>query len=605
MSYIIEKGTNDIVISGFEQGIAQDPYEGISDIRNINLISIPKEASVNFSTLKNSPEVASGTVVSANAGADTVLLTGFSTLANLQAVIFSGGSLPTGIVAGTTYWVQDAGGGNYSLYTTWAATVTLDITATGTGTWATVDMGTPQFFNHYKNGYTDGYFMNDSNGYIWTNIAPGNAGLWRFFAGIGGSGNGLVSYFPSTTGITGTGYLFAFKAYEIWYFTITKTTGAYTVTPNQGWNPATGTTGNSNYLKCYDTLNGATHESLVGPDNKVYYCDSNWIGRFYQKDPNTAFNPATPATYVFDQTAVLPFNDIAQCLSFLGNTLLIGGINNIIYPWDTFSQLSSYPILLAESNIQKMVTVNTNTYALVGNRGRIYYTNGSQATLFKKIPDHISGTVEPYFTWGGLTSNKNQIYFSASVTDNAGVAINQYGGVWAIDVDTKAIRLANKLSYGTYAGYANCIIPNFSTSPAGAGLYIGWNSGASTYGIDKTISTPYTGGEATIDSDLIPIGTVLKPTTSGRVEFKLAVPIVSGETVKLQYRKAFSDSFTDISTSTLFNFSGIATKDWNGFAGVYQNVNFENSQWIQIRAVLTSTATSPSYVRLTQIRLGA
>ena len=49
-----EKGTNDIVISGFEQGIGDDPYTGISDIRNINLISIPKEASVNFSAALNS-----------------------------------------------------------------------------------------------------------------------------------------------------------------------------------------------------------------------------------------------------------------------------------------------------------------------------------------------------------------------------------------------------------------------------------------------------------------------------------------------------------------------------------------------------------------------
>lgn len=608
MSYIIEKGTNDIVISGWENGIADDPYAGISDIRNVNLISIPKEGSVNFSTQKNSPAQASGTVVSANAGADTVLLTGYSNLVDLQAIVFSGGSLPAGISAGSVYWVSNATGGNYQLYSDWALNSLVNITGTGTGTWATVDMAIPQYFSHYVNIYIDGYFMIDSAGKIWTNILTGSAGVWRFFAGTGGTGNGLVSYQPSNSGLAGTGYLFAFKQYEIWYYKIVKTTGAYNVTVHQGWNPATGTDGNSNYLKCYTTLNGTIHESLVGPDNKVYYCDSNWIGRFYQKDPNVPFDPSSTSTYVFDQTAVLPFTDRAQCLAFLSNTLLIGGVNNVIYPWDTFSQTPNYPIFIAESNVQKLVTVNTNTFALVGNRGRIYYTNGSQATLFKKIPDHLSGTVEPYFTWGGLTSNKNQIYFSASVTSNSGSAINQYGGVWAIDVDTKAIRLVNKLSYGTYAGYANCIIPNFSTNPAGAGLYIGWNNGVSVNapnnGIDVTISTPYTGGEATIAGDLIPIGTVLEPTTNGRVEFKLAVPIVSGESVKLQYRQKFSDSFTDIDSNVLFNYTTSQNGGWNGYSGAYQSVNFEKSQWIQIQAVLTSTGSSPSYCRLTEIRLG-
>ncbi len=618
MSYITEKGTGDIVISGFEQGIADDPYQGIADIRNMNLISIPKEASVNFSTSAISPSVTlglSGTVVSADSGAETVVLAGAGGAPTAtQAIVFAGGSLPGGIVAGTVYWWFSAGG-NFTgqLYTDYATTSVLNITSTGTGTWSTIVMGQPKYFNHFVTPYVDTYFMVDSTGYVWSNFItsvnsnPANA--WRYtgnsITGTNGSahGNGLVSYVPSDARTTAIGYLFVFRDFQIDYATITSNSSLIWT---YGWKPSDGTSGNNNYLKTASTGNfvNLTHEALVAPDNKVYYCDTNWIGRFYQASPSVGFLPATPATYVFDQTAVLPFTDTAQCLAPLGNNLLIGGRGNVIYPWDTFSQLPQYPILVAENNIQKMVTVNTNTYALVGNRGRIYFTNGSQAQLYKKIPDHISGTVEPYYTWGGLTSNKNQLYFSASVTTNAGVANNNYGGLWAIDVDTKAIRLTNKLSYATYAGYATAIISNFGTNPAGTGLFIGWDNGASGYGIDTTVSTPYSGGETTVDSDLVPIGTVLKPTTNGRVEFKLAVPIVNGESVKLQYRQAFSDSFTDIASSPVFNFAGIASGTWNGYAGAYQNVPFQSSQWIQIRAVLTGTANSPSYVRLTELRLG-
>lgn len=607
MSWI--KEGDDIVISGFERGIGDSPHPGatpllgqygiggISDMRNLNLISIPGEASVNFATALNSnPIVASGTVVSANAGADTITITGASGLTNGSAVVFAGGSLPAGIVAGTVYWLAFVSTGVYEVHTSFNILGDLlNITSDGSGTFTVYNITAPP-----KYSITDlnkSTWIVDGNGYVWSNEQLAGTS-WRFTGNTttsGGTGQGLVYYVASDN----TSYVFVYRAGFIDYV---KLNTNFTLNSwIYGWNPNDGTTGNvATYLKSTTS----NHEAMVGADNRVYYCDGSWIGSWYQTDPTIAFVPTTTSTYTFSQTQVIPFTDTAQCLTQLGTTLLIGGTKNIIYPWDRFSASNSYPIFVAENNIQKMVTVNTNAFALVGNRGRIYYTNGSQAVLFKKIPDHISGTVEPYFTWGGLTSIKNQIYFSASATTNAGVPISQYGGVWAVDVDTKAIRLTNKLSYGTYAGFATALVPNFATNPAGTGLYIGWDSGASTYGIDITTSAPYTNGEATIDSDLISIGTFLKPTTNGRVEFKLVIPIVSGESVKLQYRKLFSDSYTDINSNITLDFSGIASGTWNGYSYAYQSVPFENSQWIQIRAVLTSTASSPSYCRLFELRIG-
>lgn len=603
MSYSLDKSTGDIIIKGFENGIADNPYQGISDIRNINLISVPTEASANFSTVTQTDANSSGTVVSADSGADTVLLAG-GTPQQLQAIVFSGGSLPAGIVSGTVYWVFPTGGNNFNLYTDYGGTSLLNITGTGTGTWATINMGAPKYFTHLVTPFVDTYFMVDSLGYVWSNLinVPGQG--WRYtgnaITGSNGTahGNGLVSYVPSDSGSTSIGYVFVFRDFQIDYATITSNT---TLTWTYGWKPSTGETAKNNYLKCATTgtLANLIHESMVLPDNKVYYCDANHIGRWYQADPNVGFDPVTTATYVFDQTQVLPFTDTAQCLAPLGNNLLIGGKNNIVYPWDTFSPLPSFPIFVAESNIVKMVTVNTNTFIFAGNRGRIYYTNGSQAQLYKKVPDHISGTIEPYFTWGGATSNKNQLYFGVIATTNAGVAINQYGGVWAVDLDTKAIRLTNKLSYGTYAGYATAIISNFSSAPAGTGLYIGWNSGTSTFGIDTTSSTPYTGGQATIDTDLIPVGTFLQPVNHVRAEFKLTVPLATGETVSLWYRQKFSAAYAQIG-STITSTTNSAG---NTYSYAFQSIPFQNSQWIQLQVVLTSTASSPSYVRLTEIRL--
>lgn len=610
MAYHFDKKDNAIVINGFEQGIADDPYSGIADIRNVNLISVPKEASVNFSTSKITYENLTGTMTNSDAIAETVSLASTGTLDTYMAIQFSVLSDATkGISLNTIYWLVIAGGGTYNLYSDYNLGSLVNITGNGlTGTWATINMSVPKYFNHYVTPFADTYFLVDSAGLVWSNfyVTPNTGFFWTYTGNVTtgthgtAHGNGLVSYIPSDVGTTASGYLFVFRDFQIDYATVNSNSS---LVWTYGWNPATGTTGNNNYLK---SANGASsvynHEALVAPDNKVYYCDSNWIGRWYQASPTIGFLPGTTTTYVFDQTSVLPFTDVAQCLAPLGNNLLIGGKNNVIYPWDTFSQLPQYPILVAENNIQKMVTVNTNTFALVGNRGRIYVTNGSQAQLYKKIPDHISGTVEPYYQWGGLTSNKNQIYFSALVTTNGGVAINQYGGVWGIDVDTKAIRLTNTLSYQTtnYNGYASAIIPNFGINPAGTGLFIGWSpTGTGSGGIDTTVSAPYTGStavaKAIIDSDLIPIGTFDSPTDFNRVEYKLSRPLVSGERVILNTRLIFNTVATGYSQvlndNTVGNFSSSAP------------VNFKNAQWIQIQAVLTSTASSPSYVRLTEMRI--
>lgn len=679
MSYTIEKGTGDVIINGFYDGIADSPYDGISDMRNINIISVPNEGSVNFSTSKISPSAITGSVLSADAGSDTVTVN-VDTLTNNMAITFAGGSLPGGIVAGTLYYIDNYVSSTFNIYTDYNRTALVNISGTGTGTFSIViPTSLPKYFTFDNENST--YYMIDASGRVWSNYYTDGNGNWTYtgnlpndhsngnglvyyrnsnpanagvvvsadmgtdfvtytgaaglsdgmsvtFSGAGLAGSGIVAgtvyYVGGITGgtfqlytdpnlasllnITGnatgtfvnnsTGYVFAFSNSSIDFFNVDTGVWSYQ------WSPSIGTIGTWSadpvaVLKTTNAVNN-NHEAMVATDNRVYFTDDNYIDRFYQSDPAVAFLPNVIATYTFDQTAVLPFLDTAQCMTQLGTNILVGGQKNVIYPWDRFSPTNSYPILIAEHNVSKMVTVNTNTFIFVGNRGRIYVTNGSQAQLYKKIPDHISGTIEPYFTWGGTTSSKNQLYFSASVTTNAGVANNNYGGVWAIDIDTKAIRLVNKLSYGSYAGYAGAMIPNFSSAPAGTGLYIGWFNGTATYGIDQTISTPYVNGESTIDSDLIPIGTFLKPTTNGRVEFKLSMPLVLGESVEMWYRQKFSDSFTQIGSGVTYSTNGIGTT----YSFAYQNVPFQSSQWIQLRAVLASTATTPSYVRLTEVRLG-
>lgn len=596
MSYHVEKATGDIVINGWEKGIAPDPYSGIADIRNMNLMSVPREASVNFSTSQNSyNSITSGVVASASSGSDTITYTGTTGTPQAgMAVVFAGGSLPTGITAGTqsasadtnVYWISniDTNNQTFKVYSDYGLSSLVDITSSGTGTFTSIDMGQPRFSAQQtitSSSVVNNYAI-DANGRVW-GLTGGNT-FWKFTGNTtrtNASGNGLV-YFQSNTGV---GYIFAMRNAKIDYMPV-ATIGTWTY----AWQTLNTAAGASN-----------SHHSIVGQDNFVYICDGNYLNSFREKS-GQIFDPSSGATYTYTtQALTLPYTEVAQWLSELGINLLIAGIANQIYPWDRSSTSFRLPILIADTfgyvslsnaqpNLPKMITVNTNTYILMGNRGRIYITNGTQAQLYMKIPDHLSGTIEPYFTWGALGFNKNQLYFGVLATTNGSSANSNYGGLWAIDMDTKALRLVNQLSYATYAGYCTLFIP-VTTNISGSGFYAGWDNGASGYGMDTT-STPYTNYQSYIDTDMIPLGLKTTQKTSTEVEWKLLKPLVSGEGIKISYRKSFADSFTLIwENVTIGTFSDV------------NDITWENTEWVQFRIETKSTASSPSYVRLTELRL--
>lgn len=588
MAIHIDNFDDSLIIDGWENGIADSPFNGISDIKNVNIISVPGEASVNFATATATPPYITGiSVVSADAGTDIITISSTPTLLTYMAVIFSGASLPAGIAAGTIYWVNKQSDTTIKIYDDYKMTSLVDITGNGTGSMSTIEMGIPTYFASSIN-YD---WMLDDNGRVWSNSYMSG----DYWTNTGNkpnntsNGEGLVIYEASDR----TEYLFVFSGASIDFASLP---GLGTVlTWYYQWDPSAGTVGvwsntPTAILKSQNYADMA-HEAFVAPDSRVYFCDKNWIGRFYQTSPTTAFDPLDVDSFTFDQTQLLPTTDVAQCLTYLGVQVLVGGKKNVIYPWNRYSTNFDTPILISENDIKKMVTVNTNTFIFAGNRGRIYITNGSQAQVYKKIPDHISGSVEPYYTWYGACTNKNQLYFSFRVRLNGGVGdISGYGGVWAIDLDTQAMRLSNKLSFNNYYGYATALSA-ISGVPDGVGLLIGWNDGG-TGGIDKTLSTPYTNSQATIDTDLIPIGTFDNPRNFTRIEYRLTKPMVSGESITIKYRKDFSQSYTTIFTdSTAGHFSAS------------ESVNFENAQWIQFQVVLNSTATNPSFTRLKEIRL--
>jgi len=620
--YRLDPSTNDLIIDGWESGISDSPYgtnlqtqvgniqqTGLSDMRNVNVISIPGEASVLNQTVQANQTAVSGVAYTAVAATDVFTYSG-TTIKAGTAIVITVSTGTAGITSGNTYWVRDVtattfkvGSGVDAAGTVSAA---INVTSDGTGTFTTVNIAsTVQMISSNNTtfgalGIQTSFLQQgnvlavDTNGLAWIFIPT--TPNWVYL------GNSTVNASPpKANGIAFfNGYILVFRAGDA-KIDYRANNGTSSISAWQyGWKSTNATSSSS--------------RTFTDSDGILWFCNGSGIGQLEQL---TTFDPISGATYTFTNTALIfPSFDLANCIEQLGTNLLIGGTRNIMYSWSRDPLNAGVgsggtPIEIPEAGITRIVAVNSNAYIFAGNRGRIYQTNGANVTLYKKIPDHLSGTVEPYYQWGGAVYSRNQLYFSVSCLNSAtSAAIPNYGGIWAVSTDTNAIRLTNQLSYATYAGFVS-ELAQFVTSAAASGvafgqvsIVAGWYDGVSAYGSDyvPTSPTPYSNAQAYVDSDMIPIGTFLNPTTNSQVEYKLTVPMVAGESVTLQYRQNFSQSFTTI-TDTQHPTGVFTSADvGSGISGVVQ-VNFQKSQWIQIRALLSSTASSPSYVRLRELRL--
>lgn len=597
MAYSITKnarsGNPEIVISGFENGIADSPYLGIADLRNINITTSPKQANVEFATAAVTlpPTGYTTTAFTADAATDiftTATTAGFYIGMALTVVMYSG----TGLTNGRTYYVGNITATTFKLYLGIDIGISSDVTSSSSGTFTVPTFGIPSDSVSIPSNIFDGTnglnykstFIMTSDGLVWTlsPISQNAAGGVKPVNTLQFLGNLLHSTagFVNQTGLViFKGYLFAFMDIAIDYISLDLLSGS--ANPSANWIYA--------WPGKNITSSPEGHRGISATDDALYFCNNTFVGSLLE-NAGLTFSPTSSGTYTYNNSALpLPTFDKATCLSQLGTTLLVGGILNYIYPWNRINTSFNYPLIVAEYYIKCIVSTNSSAYIFAGNRGRIYITNGSNTDLFKKFPDSISGTVNPYYTWGWAIYLKNQIFFSLSATTNNQVNINNYAGIWAMDLNTKSLRLSNSLSYASYTGTVPVIVPMGDIYPTGEGIYSGWLNG--TGGIDYTSANPYINYESIIDTDIIPVGTFYDKKNYTSIEFKLAKPLISGESLKISWRSNLNDAFILLGTTTTEVLSDVYTP------------NFSNIQWLQLRVQLSSTATNPSYVPLMEIRV--
>jgi len=222
-------GDPDIVIDGFEKGIADSPYEGIADMRNVNITTSPKQANVEFATAAVTLPPTYTAVAFSSATNDvftTASTSGFYTGMALTIVTVSGAGSGT---AGLTYYVGDITATTFKLYADLQVTELLDVTDARTGTFTVPTFGTPSDSVSSPSDTTDvggaNYkhtFIMTTNGYVWYltfqaitrtgGTIPINS--LQFLGNVAHSTAGSVQQ----TGLAvWKGYLFAFMSTDIDY----------------------------------------------------------------------------------------------------------------------------------------------------------------------------------------------------------------------------------------------------------------------------------------------------------------------------------------------------------------------------------------------------
>lgn len=327
------------------------------------------------------------------------------------------------------------------------------------------------------------------------------------------------------------------------------------------------------------------HPMLTGQDN-ILYIGQDALVASVEETLGSTFVPATASTYKWNPRALdIPGQYFVNAFTSQGINLLIGasgqGTDAQIFPWDRTSDSFNFPVQVFDKGINQLFTKDNVVYANTGTRCDLKTYDGSRVLLYREMKnillDNQGITLEALP--GAICSHNEELLVgiglsSGSANDAAPLGVYSFK-------DGRYV-LKNVISDGNYGQTDNVRIG--AVYSLGDNKYlIGWES-SGVYGIDKVGDTNiyYGSYQAWIDTDLIPVGNFIKKPNISRIEFKLGKPLVSGQGIKIDYRKNLTDAFTNIGT---WDFATIGSR-----LSYIDDANINEPEWVQLRISLTTGA---------------
>jgi len=516
-----------------------------------------------------------------------VSATGHGLIVGQQVRFQTTGALPTGLVAGTRYFVSSAGltADEFQVSSSYAnaiagTSINTSGSQSGTQTFTTI-YGTWPIRNDANISFTTTPQVGDTSGTISTCVDGTNTtqAVWNSPTGV----YNLQINFANGRTQTVVANFTQGSPYVTWFPALNDI--ADDASHDTYWG---GTLANTLFNNA--SLN---HPSDIAQNTGDFYFGNGSMLGAMTLNINQRFNKNDFKTFTFYANILsLPTYEEVVDMTELRDQLIVQG-QYYIYPWDFVNPFWNTPVPLDEE-INKSINILNNIYIFAGNKGNIYISNGYSISRFAKLPDYVAGVIDPAWIIGGVMQHRQKLYFQATAfNSDSGSVI--FGGYFSLDLDTAALNMENQYSGG--------LAP---TGIDGGGFLIDVSDqtikydkyysayGATVTTIEYNDTDLYTDDEAMIETDLIPIGTFLQPRTFSSIEFKLDRPMATGDSIAVYARNSLTANYTLIGTTTT-----------TLLADCFQQIPFEKWQWAQFKILVScnTDAAISSFVPIREIRI--
>ena len=573
----IEKD-NSITISGFE-GIGQSPLSDFSDMMGVNTES-PFVAGVNKKFNKVVESLPSDEFIRTGSTYQVVGVLSDMTyrgqLNGLAVTLTTTGTLPAGLSEDTIYYISRAGSSNFSFYLSTSIKnmtdgVYVSATNDGTGT-HTITPITPKDIKHWTTNGQGKIFALDSEQRLWFGNSDGVGEPWLLVKGNTsfGFGSGLV-YYKGYIIVFGNGKADALA--DIQFLTNTEPVWTNDFLPV--------TISNSGNANPYFSIN----------DNAIYFYNGKEGNKYYkiamlEENAGETFNPATEATFdLVPDVVTIPMesNGTPKSINELSENIVIGTESDKIYVWDKKSPSFTYFLRLQESNVNSIQVVDNIAYILMEDSASVYYSNLTSTSLLFKLPEQLTDLYYKYEQGHNvlkLTSStvfNRELLFTVNMLTDDNTEIYNY--LYSYHLDTQKIVKKNISSYGErgdrFGVEYNRIFSVFSFKDRN--IFISSSNytpqtetedGYNDYAIESLLYqnefysgrvyySVYNNYEPYIVTGLISYGDVYNKKTVRVFSLSLTKKLISGQGIKISYRRDVDDDWTEIKTIDYTTHGGI------------------------------------------------
>jgi len=331
---------------------------------------------------------------------------------------------------------------------------------------------------------------------------------------------------------------------------------------------------------------------LVGQDDYIYSGNGNYVAKI---EVTASGTPGVAPTLNTNLIALdLKDGQYVSCLAEYNTSIVIGtgsgssysdmanNYNAKIYFWNrqlgTLGNpgLADLPINFNENGIHQMISHANRLFVVAGTQGNVYETDSTSYAKVGQIPFFQNNKFArcEYFPNAISISSKGTLLIGVSTLDQYSKA-----GVYEIDISnaSKPISLKQTISTGTVSTASGRISIGFIID-TNFNRFVGWRD-VNTYGVDELNSgrlrNNYT---SIIETDMVKVGSFLAKKTFENIEFSLVEPLVSGQSIKLSYRKNNKEDYTLIGTYDFTTQGSVLS--WNDICAIH------DAEFVQLKIEL-------------------